>query len=45
MRPRLAIFNGYFQLYVKPGTMDWLRINAGESHIARDMDALLFTTE
>ena len=45
MRPRLAIYNGYFQLYVKPGTMSWLRNNAGESQIARDMDALLFTTE
>ena len=45
MRPRIAIYNGYFQLHVRPGTVNWIRNNVGESHIAREMDALLFTTE
>lgn len=45
MRPRIRVFDGYFQLYVRPGTMSWIRTYAGDIAIADDLDVLLFTTE
>lgn len=45
MRPRIRVFDGYFELYVKPGTINWLRTYTRLHQITGDMDVLLFTTE
>lgn len=45
MRPRIRVFDGYFELYVRPGTMDWIRSNTSQNAVSENLDVLLFTSE